>query len=121
MAPTSTITSADTRAAGYGVTWRWSRSLVALTVSVGIGAIVVALVATGQGSAVPAVHAVRAAPQHPRADQSERVAGVGTPGVIGAAPDAPLLVDCSRERLPDAAEVIAVPPGLAERLHQTAG
>ena len=48
-------------------------------------------------------------------------AEVRTPGAIDAAPDAPLLVDCSRERLPDAAEVIAVPPGLAERLQQTAG
>ena len=47
-------------------------------------------------------------------------AEVGPPGAIDAAPDAPLLVDCSRERLPDAAEVIAVPPGLAQRLQRSA-
>jgi pimeloyl-ACP methyl ester carboxylesterase len=31
----------------------------------------------------------------------------GTPGPINAAPGAPLLIDCSRERLPEAAEVLA--------------
>jgi pimeloyl-ACP methyl ester carboxylesterase len=41
------------------------------------------------------------------------------PGAIDETSDAPLLIDCSREGLPDAAEVIAVPPGLAERLKRT--
>jgi hypothetical protein len=40
----------------------------------------------------------------------------GPPGAIDAEPDAPLLIDCSRERMPDAADVLALPPGLADQV-----
>ena len=43
------------------------------------------------------------------------------PGAISDRQGAPVLVDGSRERLPEAAEVLAVPAGLAEQLKQTHG
>jgi pimeloyl-ACP methyl ester carboxylesterase len=42
------------------------------------------------------------------------------PGAIAAAPGSPLLIDCSRERLPNAADLLTAPPGLAEQLLRSA-
>ena len=39
-----------------------------------------------------------------------------TPGAIAPTPGAPVLVDCSRERLPSASELLKVPPGVATQL-----
>lgn len=38
------------------------------------------------------------------------------PGAIAETSGAPVLIDCSRERLPAAADVLGAPPGLAEQL-----
>ncbi len=43
---------------------------------------------------------------------------VAPPGALTSAAGSPVLIDCSRERLPDARDVLAVPPGMAEQLQQ---